>query len=230
MLWKEVYSITSVGTSTEGISILLGALARIAVCTQPSLQTHVLKPPPGGPTAAYDAYLARVRQSVVGLQSAFRAMRRPEFAEQLADYGELAREDEVQQLCTADAYSLLLLNLCPDPDVYRPAQNLLRQAFSTVESRADCFRILFQINHTASLYAPWLITCSNSSASPVASSRPTSWPSGWCEALPTLSMCSPAAPTVSCVPERRGPWSKIARLFSCGAQGFRPSGVSCAKA
>ncbi|EST05413.1 Helicase Sen1, N-terminal [Kalmanozyma brasiliensis GHG001] len=153
MLWKEVYSVTSVATSTEGISILLGALARIAVCTQPSLQTHVLKPPSKGTTPAYDAYLTRVRQSVASVQSAFRAMRRSDFAEQLADYGELAREDEVQQLCTADAYSLLLLNLCPDPDIYRPAQNLLRQAFSTVESRADCFRILFQINHTSSFRA-----------------------------------------------------------------------------
>ncbi|SJX63016.1 related to SEN1 protein [Sporisorium reilianum f. sp. reilianum] len=153
MLWKEVYSVTLTGTSREGVSILLGALARLASCMPPSLQTHTLKPPSTGPIPAYDAYVTRVRQSIASMLSAFRAMRRPEFGERLADFGELAREDEVQQLCTADAYSLLLLNLCPDPDVYRPAQNLLRQAFSTVESRADCFRILFQINHTSSLRA-----------------------------------------------------------------------------
>ncbi|SPO25746.1 related to SEN1 protein [Ustilago trichophora] len=153
MLWKEIYSVTSANSSKEGVSILLGALARIAVCTQPSLQTHILKPPSTGTNDVYDAYVTRVRQSIATVLSAFRTMRRSDFAERLADFGELVREEEVQQLCTADAYSLLLLNLCPDPDVYRPAQNLLRQAFSTVESRADCFRILFQINHTASLRA-----------------------------------------------------------------------------
>lgn len=151
MLWKEVYSVTATGSSKEGVSILLGGLARITVCTQPSLQTHTLKPPSDGTSAVYDAYVTRVRQSVASVLSAFRTMRRSDFAERLADFGELVREEEVQQLCTADAYNLLLLNLCPDPDVYRPAQNLLRQAFSTVESRADCFRILFQINHASSL-------------------------------------------------------------------------------
>ncbi|TKY85896.1 hypothetical protein EX895_005437 [Sporisorium graminicola] len=153
MLWKEVYSVTLTGTSKEGVSILLGALARLAWCMPPSLQTHTLKPPSTGTIPAYDSYVTRVRQSVASMLSAFRAMRRPEFGERLADFGEIACEDEAQQLCTADAYSLLLLNLCPDPDVYRPAQNLLRQAFTTVESRADCFRILFQINHTSSLRA-----------------------------------------------------------------------------
>lgn len=153
MLWKEVYNVTLTGTSNHGVSILLGAVARIAVCMPPSLQTHTLKPPSTGTNAAYEAYVTRVRQSTASILAAFRAMRRSDFGERLADFGELAREDEVQQLCTADAYSLLLVNLCPDPDVYRPAQNLLRQAFSTVESRADCFRILFQINHASSFRA-----------------------------------------------------------------------------
>lgn len=153
MLWKQVYTVTLTSTSKHGVSILLGALARIAVCMPPSLHTHTLKPPSTGTNLAYDAYVTRVRQSTASILSAFRAMRRPDFAERLADFGELVREDEVQQLCTADAYSLLLVNLCPDPDVYRPAQNLLRQAFSTAESRADCFRILFQINHASSFRA-----------------------------------------------------------------------------
>ncbi|KAJ1026701.1 hypothetical protein NDA16_002299 [Ustilago loliicola] len=153
VLWKEVYSVTASASSKQGVSILLGALALIAVCTQPSLQTHTLKPPSSGSNAAYEAYVTRVRLSIASVLSAFRAMRRSDFAERLADFGELTREEEVQQVCTADAYSLLMLNLCPDPDVYRPAQNLLRQAFSTVESRADCFRILFQINHTSALRA-----------------------------------------------------------------------------
>ncbi|SNX84511.1 related to SEN1 protein [Melanopsichium pennsylvanicum] len=153
MLWNQVYSVTSDASSKQGISILLAALARTAVCTQPSLQTHALRAPSSGTEANYDAYIARVRQSIASVLSAFRAMRRADFAERLADFGELTREEEVQQLCTADAYNLLLLNLCPDPDVYRPAQNLLRQAFTALESRADCFRILFQINHASSLRA-----------------------------------------------------------------------------
>ena len=153
MLWKEVYNATLPGTSKAGVSILLGALASIAVCMPPSLQTHTLKPPSTGANVAYDGYVTRVRQSIASMLSAFRVMRHRDFRESLAVFGMYAREDEVQQLCTADANSLLLLNLCPDPDVYRPAQDLLRQAFSTVESRADCFRILFQISHTSSLRA-----------------------------------------------------------------------------
>ncbi len=153
VLWREVYNVTGAGSSEEGASILLAALARIAICTPPTLQTHIFKPVATDIPPAHYAHESRVRQSIASILSAFRSMRRTDFAALLADFGEFVREDELQQLCTSDAYSLLLLNLCPDPDVYKPAQNLLRQAFSSVESRADCFRILFQINHTASLRA-----------------------------------------------------------------------------
>ncbi|KAI3477720.1 hypothetical protein L1887_60493 [Cichorium endivia] len=153
VLWREVYNVTGTESSKEGASILLAALARIAICTPPTLQTHIFKPLATDVPPAHYAHESRVRQSIASILSAFRSMRRTDFAALLADFGEFVREDELQQLCTSDAYSLLLLNLCPDPDVYKPAQNLLRQAFSSVESRADCFRILFQINHTASLRA-----------------------------------------------------------------------------
>ncbi|PWY99732.1 hypothetical protein BCV70DRAFT_161805, partial [Testicularia cyperi] len=147
VLWGEVYSVVERHTSREGIAILLEALAITTVYTSPSLQTHILKPPTDQANAsAYESYLNNIRQSVTAVVKAFRTMRSA-FAERLTDYGELAREDEAQELCTANAHSLLLLNLCPEPDIYRPAQNLLRQAFSSVETRSDCFRILFQINH-----------------------------------------------------------------------------------
>ncbi len=103
--------------------------------------------------AANDTYVTRVRQSVASVESAFRAMRRPVFTERLADFGELNREENVHsfvpQMPTACCCSIS----ARIRTFYRPAQNLLRQAFSTVESRADCFRILFQINHASSLRA-----------------------------------------------------------------------------
>ena len=148
-LWREAYAALGPQSGKEGVGVLLQSLGHISVYTLPSISTHLL-PKSADYPERYAAYQDRVKTSVSSLNKAIRLMR-DDLADALGEYGEHSTEDAVQALCISNTYSILLLNLCPETGMYKTAQNLLRQAFSDVETRADCFRILFQINTTSAV-------------------------------------------------------------------------------
>ncbi|EPQ28681.1 uncharacterized protein PFL1_03984 [Pseudozyma flocculosa PF-1] len=148
-LWHEAYSALETHSGGEAYAVFLQALAPISVYMAPSASTHLLREADGH-GAAFEAYAARVKASVASISKALATMRGG-LADKLTDFGELATEDDAQSLCVGSVHSLLLLNLCPDVEVHKSAQNLLRQAFPDVQTRADCFRVLLQINTSQAL-------------------------------------------------------------------------------
>ncbi|PWN49744.1 hypothetical protein IE53DRAFT_388008 [Violaceomyces palustris] len=147
-LWSEAYKALDSKSGKEGAAVFIRALSIVSVYSAPNLSSHLLKETPG--SLAYEAYEAKVRTCVTGLTRSMKLMRQ-DFAEVFPEFGEIVSEDELQALCCTSAQSLLLLNLSPEPSIHKTAQALLRQAFTDVESRADCFRILFQISTGPSL-------------------------------------------------------------------------------
>lgn len=95
-------------------------------------------------------YKSNVKSVVKAISRALTSMRH-EFKDTLVDYSETASEDEIQQLCCEKASDLLKLGLSPDPLMHKTMQTLIRSGYSNAESRADCFKVLFQVSPSQAL-------------------------------------------------------------------------------
>ena len=147
-LWRESYNAFR---PNDDVGLFLKPLARLSTFVQPQINSHIVavrgqfldRP-------AFSTYKERLKACLLSLTRRLRSMRGnlPQLLLDVADEnGSQASASHVlSTMCYTLANHIIEANLCPEPDIYKAAQNIVRSTFEEAETRGDCFRALIQCN------------------------------------------------------------------------------------
>lgn len=148
-LWKESYNACR---PCDDIGVFLRPLANVASFAGPQINSHILfVKEQFGSLPAYGQYKERLKAALLSHTRRLRAMR-GSLPMLLLDVSEVSSTQNAHittdptSLCYKLADGVVAANLCPEQEVHKAAQNIVRAAFEDAETRGDCFRSLIQCN------------------------------------------------------------------------------------
>lgn len=152
-LWRESYNAFR---PSDDVGLFVQPLARLSTFVQPQLSSHLVSAKTQhADLASFAAYKERLKACLVSLTRRLRSMRGnlPQVLLDISD--ESGLDSRASEMLSTISYKLadciIQANLCPEPDIHRAAQNIVRSTFEEAETRGDCFRALLQISPALTL-------------------------------------------------------------------------------
>lgn len=152
-LWRESYHAFR---SSENLGLFLKPLASLSAFGQPKFDSHLLKvKEKHAELPYYNPYREKLKSHIIELTKRLRTLRGslPQLLLDISD--ENGIDTSASHNLTSVIYQLtdviMQANLCPEPDIHKAAQTLVRATFEEAETRQDCFRSLLQCNPTLAL-------------------------------------------------------------------------------
>ncbi|UZJ56809.1 hypothetical protein CBS101457_006129 [Exobasidium rhododendri] len=152
-LWRESYNAFR---SCDDVDLFLQPLTRLSPYVQPQITSHLLHVKSSDQEKpSFQAYKERVKACLLSLTRRLRSSRGnlPQILLDVSeDYGAQASHSQsLDTMCFKSMNGVIQANLCPEPDVYKAAQNIVRSTFEDAETRGDCFRALIQCHPALAL-------------------------------------------------------------------------------
>jgi senataxin len=147
-LWRESYNAFR---ASDNIALFLQPLSCLSTFVQPELDSHLLKiKSPYDERPSFVQYKDRLRSCLVSFTRRLRSMRGnlPQVLLDISDENGtgLSSSESLSTMCYNLADEIIQANLCPEVDIHKAAQNVVRSTFEDAESRGDCFRAVIQCN------------------------------------------------------------------------------------
>lgn len=142
-LWRECYNAFR---PTQDAGLFLRPLASLAVFVEPQIQSYIIVKEHKSPNFPF--YKEKLKSCLLALSRRLKTMR-GSLPTILLDISEESGasdsgSDRLNELCYQRADGLVAATLCPEVEVHRAAQNVIRTTFEEAETRGDCFRCLLQ--------------------------------------------------------------------------------------